>query len=49
MKSEIYPGGLWLDVNTLLTGNLAQVLTVLQASIKTPEHEIFMQKLSNIQ
>ncbi|MGL5511182.1 MAG: Uma2 family endonuclease [Microcoleaceae cyanobacterium] len=45
MKSEIYPG-LWLDVNALLTGNLAQVLTVLQAGIKTPEHEIFVQKLS---
>ncbi|NES22659.1 MAG: Uma2 family endonuclease [Symploca sp. SIO3E6] len=32
IKSEIYPG-LWLDVNALLAGNLAQVLAVLQQGI----------------
>jgi Uma2 family endonuclease len=46
MKSEIYPG-LWLDVNALLDGNLAQVLAVLQTGMNTPEHAIFVQQLSN--
>lgn len=32
IKSEIY-SGLWLDVNALLTGNLAKVLQVLQEGI----------------
>jgi Uma2 family endonuclease len=32
IKSEIY-SGLWLDVNALLTGNLAKVLEVLQLGI----------------
>ncbi len=48
IKSEIYPG-LWLDVNALLAGNLAQVLAVLQTGIKIPEHEIFVERLSNHQ
>jgi len=34
IKSEIYPG-LWLDVNSLLAGNLAKVLEVLQEGIAT--------------
>jgi Uma2 family endonuclease len=48
IQSEIYPG-LWLDVNALLAGNLAQVLTVLQTGMKTSEHQIFVEQLSNIQ
>ncbi|NEP59184.1 MAG: Uma2 family endonuclease [Symploca sp. SIO2G7] len=36
IKSEIYPG-LWLDVNTLLAGNLAKVLEVLQQGIASRE------------
>ncbi|NET58891.1 MAG: Uma2 family endonuclease [Symploca sp. SIO2E6] len=34
IKSEIYPG-LWLDVNALLSGNLAKVLEVLQQGISS--------------
>jgi len=45
IKSEIYPG-LWLDVNALLTGNLAKVLEVLQQGIATPEHQEFVKKMS---
>ena len=37
IKSKIYPG-LWLDKNALLEGNLAQVLSVLQQGLATPEH-----------
>jgi len=48
IKSEIYPG-LWLDVNALLAGNLAEVLAVLQTGMNSPEHEIFVQRLSNYQ
>ncbi|NES20190.1 MAG: Uma2 family endonuclease [Symploca sp. SIO3E6] len=36
IKSEIYPG-LWLDVNALLAGNLAQVLQVIQKGIASRE------------
>ncbi len=46
IKSEIYPG-LWLDVNALLTGNLAQVLEILQQGIATKEHQDFVIQLTN--
>jgi len=35
IKSEMYPG-LWLDVNALLSGDLAKVLQVLQQGIASP-------------
>lgn len=41
LKSEIFPG-LWLDEQSLLTGNLAQVLTILQQGIATVEHQNFI-------
>lgn len=47
IKSEIY-AGLWLDVNGLLQGNLAQLLTVLQQRISTEEHQIFLDKIKSI-
>jgi Uma2 family endonuclease len=47
IESEIY-AGLWLDVNALLTGNLAKVLEVLQLGIATEAHQIFVQKLSSL-
>lgn len=46
IKSQIYPG-LWLDVNELLTGNLAKVLDVLQKGIVTEEHKNFVNQLNN--
>ncbi|MDJ0843385.1 Uma2 family endonuclease [Crocosphaera sp.] len=45
IKSEIYPG-LWLDVNSLLKGDLATVLNVLQQGINTSEHKKFAEELS---
>ncbi|MDJ1170634.1 Uma2 family endonuclease [Roseofilum sp. BLCC_M154] len=45
IRSEVYPG-LWLDVEALLSGNLARVLQVLQAGIATDEHQEFVQVLS---
>ncbi|MGB3511048.1 MAG: Uma2 family endonuclease [Microcoleaceae cyanobacterium] len=47
IKSEIYPG-LWLDINALLQRNLAKVLAVLQQGVATEEHQIFINKLSEI-
>ncbi|HAN73807.1 MAG TPA: Uma2 family endonuclease [Planktothrix sp. UBA10369] len=41
IKSEIFPG-LWLDEQSLLTGNLAQVLTILQQGIATVDHQNFI-------
>jgi len=45
IKSLVFPG-LWLAVNELLSGNMATVLTVLQAGLNSPEYADFMKKLS---
>ena len=45
IKSEIFPG-LWLDVNAILTGNLAKVLEILQQGVATKEHHNFQRKLA---
>ncbi|MFO7030302.1 hypothetical protein B9T07_09695, partial [Limnospira fusiformis CCALA 023] len=41
LKSQFFPG-LWLDVNALLSGNMAQVLAKLQEGIATPEYQEFV-------
>ncbi|AFY70779.1 protein of unknown function DUF820 [Thalassoporum mexicanum PCC 7367] len=43
--SKVFPG-LWLDQNALLGGNMAKVLEVLQQGLATPEHQAFVEKLS---
>ncbi|MEH2067319.1 MAG: Uma2 family endonuclease [Nostoc sp.] len=43
--SQVFPG-LWLDKAALLSGDLAKVLTILQEGSSTPEHQIFVEKLS---
>ncbi len=45
IKSFVFPG-LWLDTAALLTGEMTQVLAVLQQGLNFPEHEIFVQQLS---
>jgi Uma2 family endonuclease len=45
LKSTVFPG-LWLDAAALLAGNLAQVLSVVDRGIKTPEHAAFVAKLA---
>jgi Uma2 family endonuclease len=47
IKSEVYPG-LWLDINALLTGNLAKVFEILQQGIATKEHQDFIEQLTNV-
>jgi Uma2 family endonuclease len=42
--SQIFPG-LWLDRNTLLTGNLAKVLAVLQQGLGSLEYQEFVKKM----
>jgi Uma2 family endonuclease len=44
--SQVFPG-LWLDKNSLLTGNLAQVLSILQQGIASQAHQDFCQSLAN--
>ncbi len=44
LKSEIFPG-LWLDKNSLLKGNLAEVFKVLQQGIASADHQEFTAKL----
>ena len=41
IHSQVFPG-LWLDKSALLTGNLAQVLEVLQQGLSTVEHQNFI-------
>jgi len=43
--SEFFPG-LWLNEESLLRGNLAQVLTTLQAGLKSSQHQEFVNQLS---
>ena len=46
-RSEIFPG-LWLDSHALLSGDLAQVLAVLQQGIATAAHQGLVQRLSTL-
>jgi Uma2 family endonuclease len=46
IKSRVFPG-LWLNIAALLAGEMTQVLSVLQQGLNSPEHEIFVQQLSN--
>lgn len=46
IHSVTFPG-LWLAVDSLLSGEMPQVLEVLQQGLKTSEHQDFVQKLSN--
>ncbi|MBE9000726.1 Uma2 family endonuclease [Nostoc sp. LEGE 12447] len=46
IKSQIFPG-LWLSMPNLLAGNMQQVWSVLQLGLNSPEHQIFVQQLSD--
>ncbi|MBD2516677.1 Uma2 family endonuclease [Nostoc sp. FACHB-973] len=45
IKSRIFPG-LWLDIQTLCTGEMTKVLTVLQQGLSSTEHAQFVQSLA---
>ena len=45
IRSQVFPG-LQLDVNAMLNGDLARVLTVLQQGLGTPEHQAFVAQLT---
>lgn len=42
-RSRVFPG-LWLQVSALLARNLAEVLTILQVGIGSPEHDLYVQR-----
>ena len=44
IRSQVFPG-LWLAVEALLNNQMAQVLEVVQAGLKSPEHTAFVQQL----
>lgn len=44
IQSRVFPG-LWLAVEALLTNQMAQVLTILQAGINSPDHTAFVEQL----
>jgi Uma2 family endonuclease len=46
VSSPFFPG-LRLDVQALLSGNMQQVLTVLQAGLNSPEHQDFVARLAS--
>lgn len=41
IRSQVFPG-LWLSVTALLNNQMAQVLEVLQAGLKSPKHAAFI-------
>jgi Uma2 family endonuclease len=43
--SQVFPG-LWLSVNDLLSGQMQQVLNILQTGLQSTEHEAFVQQLA---
>jgi Uma2 family endonuclease len=45
ISSEYFPG-LWLDKSALITGDLVQLSVTLQEGLKTPEHQDFVQRLT---
>ncbi|MDX2229553.1 MAG: Uma2 family endonuclease [Leptolyngbyaceae cyanobacterium bins.349] len=45
LRSHQFPG-LWLAVEALLTGDMVQVLAVLQQGLASPAHQTFVQQLS---
>lgn len=45
IRSRVFPG-LQLDVESLLAGDMAEVLAVLQQGIQTEEHTAFVQRLN---
>lgn len=45
IRSQIFPG-LWLAVNALREGDLAEVLAVLQQGLQTAEHQAFVEHLN---
>jgi Uma2 family endonuclease len=45
IRSQRFPG-LWLAANAMLSGDMAQVLTVLQMGLQSPEHQAFVAQLS---
>ena len=42
--SQVFPG-LWLDPAALVRGDLAQVMTVLQQGLASPDHAAFVSRL----
>ena len=44
IKSEVFPG-LWLATDSILQGDLAQVLEIVQTGLATTEHQNFVNKL----
>jgi Uma2 family endonuclease len=47
LRSEVFPG-LWLDKTSLLSGDLAAVLRIVQAGTSSPEHAAFVERLREV-
>ena len=45
IRSRVFPG-LWLSIDALLTGDMLQVIAVLQQGLNSPEHQAFARQLS---
>ena len=46
LRSRTFPG-LWLAIEALLTGEMPQVMAVLQQGLSSPEHRAFVQQLGD--
>jgi hypothetical protein len=47
LRSKVFPG-LWLDVPSLLGGNLAKVFAALDAGTSSDEHKQFVARLNEL-
>ncbi|GAP94734.1 Uma2 family endonuclease [Leptolyngbya sp. NIES-2104] len=46
IRSQTFPG-LWLAIDSLLNGEMLQVMATLQQGLNSPEHQTFVQRLTN--
>jgi Uma2 family endonuclease len=47
LRSEVFPG-LWLAVSSLLAGDMATVLAMVQAGLQSPDHAAFVERLGQV-
>ena len=47
VASRVFPG-LWLDVNAMLAGDVAQALAVLQTGLASAEHSTFVDRVTHL-
>ncbi len=47
IRSRVFPG-LWLSIESLLSGDMLQVMAILQQGLNSPKHQAFVQQLNDL-